>query len=540
LAGRRIVGTLLCLLISLPSANAVSFEEISSGFHAIQSQRLHATLQFLASKHFKGRATGTPEAELTAAYIASIFQRNGLQPPPANAASHVQAFDLVQAVPLRDCRLTVTLGEGASLDLKPGEDFLPAPWAVDASGVTGSLVFAGYGISAPDLNYDDFANAKVRGNIAVVLSSFPGGAKQTRWDFFAQKDYEDPFEKAMQAQKAGAVAVLIVLPSAESIPSLDSLSFRNAKTVLVSDAEKLKIPALFLSYASAEKLFRINNAQDKLKVLQEKIDSALEPVSFQLGKSASLTARYDRKSLKGYNVIGIIPGSDPLLRQECVLIGAHHDHMGVGENQEIFFGADDDASGTTGLLELAEAFQTGPVRPRRSIVLVAWGAEELGLLGSRHYAQHPAFQLSKTVAMIQLDMIGRNEQRPAAPVDGIQEETPDKNTNTVNIAGSSFSPDLKQWFESCNRRTGLVLRYRYDSGQENLLKRSDHWCFLKSGIPSVFLFTGFHPDYHRPSDTADKINYDKMERIVRLLFLTTWELADQTQAPRFVSSTAAK
>jgi Zn-dependent M28 family amino/carboxypeptidase len=163
-------------------------------------------------------------------------------------------------------------------------------------------------------------------------------------------------------------------------------------------------------------------------------------------------------------------------------------------------------------------------------------------LGSKNYALNPVFPLNKTIAMIQLDMIGRNEQRPGDTANGEPEEKEENNTNTLSIAGSAFSPDLKQWFEACNRRTGLTLRYRYDSGQENLLKRSDHWCFLKAGIPSVFLFTGFHPDYHRPSDTADKINYEKMERILRLLYLSTWELADQTSAPRFMTprSTAAK
>jgi Zn-dependent M28 family amino/carboxypeptidase len=268
----------------------------------------------------------------------------------------------------------------------------------------------------------------------------------------------------------------------------------------------------------------------------------LKPASLPLERTASIQTRYERRKLQGRNVIGIIPGSDARLREECILIGAHHDHMGTSDSQEIYYGADDDASGTTGLLELAEAFQSGPLRPRRSIVLAAWGAEELGLLGSKHYALNPVFPLNKTIAMIQLDMIGRNEQRPGDPANGEPEEKAENNTNTVSIAGSAYSPELKQWFETCNRRTGLTLRYRYDSGQENLLKRSDHWCFLKAGIPSVFLFTGFHPDYHRPSDTADKINYDKMERILRLLYLSTWELADQTSPPHFQvpKSTPAK
>jgi len=339
----------------------------------------------------------------------------------------------------------------------------------------------------------------------------------------------------LNAQKAGAAGVIVILPSNESIPALSSLNFKTAKTSLASEVEALHIPAVFVSYPTGEKLIRRSRSKEQtLRSLQDKIDAGLKPTSLPLERSASLQTRYERKRLQGRNVIGIIPGSDTQLREECILIGAHHDHIGIGENQEIYYGADDDASGTTGLLELAEAFQTGPLRSRRSIVLAAWGAEELGLLGSKHYALNPAFPLGKTIAMIQLDMIGRNEQRPGDAANGEPEEKDQNNTNTLSIAGSAFSPDLKHWFETCNRRTGLTLRYRYDSGQENLLKRSDHWCFLKAGIPSVFLFTGFHPDYHRPTDTADKINYEKMERILRLLYLSAWELADQNSPPRFL------
>ncbi len=537
-----LVGSLATLLL-LAGVHAVTFEEISSGYHTIQSRRIQSTLQFLASNHFNGRATGTPEAELTAAYIASVFQRQGMKPPAGSGDPYVQRFELVQAVPRGESRASIEIAEGANLTLKMGEDFLPAPWGPDSEEVRGRMVFAGYGITAPELKYDDFARLDMKGKIAVVLSKFPGGTKQTTWDFYSQKDYDEPLEKAFNAQKAGAAGIIVILPSNENIPTLSSLSFKSAKTSLASEVAGLHIPAVFVSYQTGEKLvLRSQSPEKTLQAWQDKIDSGLKPASLPLERTASIQTLYERKKLQGRNVIGIIPGSDARLREECILIGAHHDHLGAGENQEIYYGADDDASGTTGLLELAEAFQTGPLRPRRSIVLAAWGAEELGLLGSKHYALNPVFDLNKTVAMIQMDMIGRNEQRPGDPADGQEEEKDENNTNTLSIAGSAFSPELKQWFETCNRRTGLTLRYRYDSGQENLLKRSDHWCFLKAGIPTVFLFTGFHPDYHRPSDTADKINYEKMERIVRLLYLSAWELADQTSPPRFLvpRSTPAK
>jgi hypothetical protein len=537
----RLILTLILVLQAVPShVEAVSFEEISGGFHSIQSRHIQATLQFLASKHFKGRGTGTPEAELTAAYIASVFQRQGLQPPADNGGSFLQTFELVQAVPREESFLRIETQDGAWVEVKMGEDFVPAPWGVDSSEVNGQTVFAGYGISAPELDYDDFAGIDVKHRIAVVLSKFPGSSKSPAWDYYSQKDYEEPLEKLLQAQKAGAAGLIIVLPPNENIPSLGTLNFKNAKTFLSIELENVKIPAFFVTYAMGEKLIRAGRSerQESLQPIQEKLDSRMKPLSFSLDGRVVMRTAYDRKALEAHNVIGIIPGSDPQLRNQYVLIGAHHDHLGTGENQEIYFGADDDASGTAGLLELGEAFQEGPLRPRRSIILAAWGAEELGLLGSRFYAHRPFFPLNKTVAMIQLDMIGRNEQRAADSGSGIEEEKEELNVNTLSIAGSAFSRDLKTLIESSNRRIGLTLRYRYDGGQENLLKRSDHWCFLKAGIPSVFFFTGFHGDYHRSTDTADKINYPKMERILRLLYLTTWEIAGRTQPPRFMSSAA--
>jgi len=525
----------LATLSLLLGVRAVSFEEISSGYHTIQSRRIQSTLHFLASKHFNGRATGTPEAELAAAYIASVFQRQGLQAPTSNGARYLQSFDLVQAIPTEDSRVSIEIDARADSTLKMGVDFLPAPWGPDSGVVRGQLSFAGYGVTAPELGYNDFAGVELKGKIAVVLSKLPGGSGQPSWDFYSQKDYDEPLEKTLNAQKAGAAGVIVVLPSNESIPALSSLTFKNAKTSLASDLESVRVPVVFASYQTGERLLRYKEGSEPtLQTLQDRIDKTSRPAPLSISTTVSLQTQYERKRMQAHNVIGIIPGSDERLREECILIGAHYDHIGTGENQEIYYGADDNASGTAGLLKLAEAFQAGPLRPRRTIVLAAWDAEELGLLGSRHYLLKPVFPLGKTAAMIQLDMIGRNEQRPADTAKGEPEERDENNTNTLSIAGAAYSPDLKQWFETCNRRTGLTLRYRYDSGQENLLKRSDHWGFLKAGIPSMFLFTGFHPDYHRPTDTPDKINYEKMERVLRLLYLSAWELSDQANRPRFV------
>ncbi|MYC82758.1 MAG: M20/M25/M40 family metallo-hydrolase, partial [Acidobacteria bacterium] len=202
------------------------------------------------------------------------------------------------------------------------------------------------------------------------------------------------------------------------------------------------------------------------------------------------------------------------------------------EKGRIFLGADDNASGTTALLELAEAFQSNPTKPRRSILLAAWGAEEIGLLGSRNYVRAPPVPLQKTVAMFQMDMIGRNAQHRANLVGELPGQREEDNRNSLNVFGASVAPMLRDFIERSNARIGLDLRFPAEPESMDLLRRSDHWPFLKRGIPALFLFAGFHPDYHRPTDTADKINFSKLENIVKLVYLAVWEVGEARRRPQ--------
>ena len=232
-------------------------------------------------------------------------------------------------------------------------------------------------------------------------------------------------------------------------------------------------------------------------------------------------------------MIAQIEGSDPDLRDEAIVVGAHYDHDGE-ENGRIWNGADDNASGTSGLLELAEAFSAG-VRPGRSVLLSAWAAEEKGMLGSKYYVQNPPIPLADTVAMFQIDMIGRNEEHGANRSEGLLEERASENGNMLNVLGSLFSPDMRGAVEHANSGVGLELRFRYDYGAQNMIRRSDHWSFLTRRVPALFLFGGIHPDYHTPSDTADKVNYSKLEQVVKLVYLAVLEIGDQMSRPRFTN-----
>ena len=226
--------------------------------------------------------------------------------------------------------------------------------------------------------------------------------------------------------------------------------------------------------------------------------------------------------------MAIIEGTD--LKDEYVLLGAHADHLGIRGDQ-VMNGADDDGSGSMMLLEFAEAFTLSPVRPRRSIVFGWWMGEEIGLFGSTYYANNPVFPLEKTVGLVQIDMIGRNEEILNDRL-GLPQTRSEDNVNTIHMIGYSYSSDMRNLVDRANKEVNLEIKYDYDTGPQGLIRRSDHWPFLNLGVPVAFFFTGFHPDYHQPTDTWDKINYPKYVRIGKMLFRAIWDLANTDTPPK--------
>ncbi len=523
-------GLVLGLLLPGP-LEAVSIEKISQGLNTIRQERIRARLKFLASSHFKGRATGSPEAALTAAYIASVFEANGLLPAP-HSTDYIHSFEISRALPRDSGRLEFTNTRGSAVSFESGEDFLPAAWGPDASVRGKQAVFVGYGLTAPHLEYDDFQGIELQDKVAIMLSGGPPGIAFRR---VGTTDTSDPVEKSLGAQARGACGVVLVQAPGEELPSSRS-HFRHARAYLSDRLDTLSIPAVRMTFAAGERL--LGQAQGpetssrSLDELQDRIDRTARPQSLSLQGRIDMQVSYRKRRFQGYNVIGHLPGSDPVLKDEFIILGAHHDHMGVDEKGRIFLGADDNASGTTALLELSEAFQGNPAKPGRSILLAAWGAEEIGLLGSRHYARRPAAPLQQTVAMFQMDMIGRNAQHRANLGSELPGQREEDNRNSLNVFGASVAPMLRDFMERSNARTGLDLRFPAEAKSMDLMRRSDHWPFLKRGIPALFLFTGFHPDYHRATDTADKINFSKLESILKLVYLTVWEVGEAPSRPQ--------
>jgi hypothetical protein len=286
-----------------------------------------------------------------------------------------------------------------------------------------------------------------------------------------------------------------------------------------------RIPVFSVSDAVAAEL--LAPAGKKPGELQTSIDAALRPASLALPDTA-VEMRIQSEEIRRAptaNVVGILPGRDPKLRDETVLFTAHYDHLGV-RGEQVLPGADDNASGTAGLLELARTFAQDPQRPKRTLLFIAFGAEEAGLLGSYYYTAHPLRPLETTAAVINLDMIGRDE-RPSKQTEGLIRIAEDT-SNELNLIGLKGKPALRALFERQNRQVGLQLNYKWeDDAALNVLFRCDHFPFMLHDIPAVWLFNGFTPDYHQPTDTVEKLNFAKMQKIVRLSCRVGRALADQ-------------
>jgi len=241
------------------------------------------------------------------------------------------------------------------------------------------------------------------------------------------------------------------------------------------------------------------------------------------------------------NVVGLIEGSDESVKDEWVILCAHYDHTGVDGSGRVYNGADDDGSGTVALFEIAQAYALAAregKRPRRSVLFAAWDSEEVGLLGAWAYAEDPLTPLEKTVAVLNMDMIGRNQEVPEGGgrrFRGMEIQSAESNRNSLNIIGHTYSEDLLSEVNRANRYFNLEIETGYDDNLSSIIRRSDHWPFLQHGVPAILLTTGFHPDYHQVTDDVGRINFEKMEKIVRLTHQMSWNLAQQDSRPKMNS-----
>jgi hypothetical protein len=508
------------------------------GFNAISRKNLRADLTFLASDALEGRMSLQRGSEVAIQFIAAEYARAGLK--PLIGESYLQELELIEYKPdARGMRLTLERS-GAQTHYKYVTDFIGS-FPLETT-ISAPVVFAGYGITAPEFGYDDYAHVEAKGKIVLVFDHEPQeNDLKSVFNGLGNTRHANSRLKILNAQKHGAVGVLLVSepnrnhPSNQDrlarIPGILERMTRNASQAL-ADSET-KIPLLTISDALAATLLAPSGK--KPGALQSAIDGSLKPQSQALADTRieMHIVNAEHRRARTANVIGMIEGSDPALKNETIIFSGHYDHDGIREGK-ILYGADDNGSGTVGVIELARAFALNPAKPKRSLLFAVFAAEERGLLGSYYYAAHPLIPLRQTRAVINFDMIGRNEA-PSTQTDGLISIASDT-SNELNLIGTINSPDYRSTVERENQRVGLQLNYKWDDDAAlNVFQRSDQFPFALHDIPAIWWFTGFHPDYHQPTDTVDRINFVKMEKILKLAYLTGWSFADSATTPRFLA-----
>ena len=512
---KRIVRLLALLLIA---AGAVA-QQTAPSQNGPSVAKLQQHVSYLSSDALDGRRTGTAGATDAARYIAGEFARLGLRPATSGPATrrgsqvmarYLQSFPYVSGVELGAANVLTFIGQsgfqGVQI-LQVGVAWMPLGFTSNAK-VSGSLVFVGFGITASEQNYDDYAGLNVKDKVAIALQGTPDGdnphGQFTR--------YEGIRWKAIAARNAGAKALLIV--AREN----DFKNERLARLAYDHTGGEAGIPVAVISRSAVDALLGTPTVNDWQTIAKEKSQVSKQPLTGQL----TLVTDVVRKEVPAYNVIGVLEGSDRLLKNETIVIGAHYDHLGRGGNGslaqrsgEIHHGADDNASGTAGMLELARLFTSQRPRPKRTIVFVGFGGEEEGLLGSNYYVNQPVMPLGNTVAMINMDMIGRMKDRKLV-IGGVGTA---KEWRDIIAKGTADS----------NRSFALTLN-------EDGYGPSDHSSFYGKQVPVLFFWTGTHIDYHKPSDTWDKINYADQARVLDLVAYIVREIDGADKRVTYVTA----
>ena len=497
---------------------------------------LRADLTFLASDALEGRLSLQRGSEAAVQFLAAEFEKAGVR--PVAGASYLQPVPLIEYRTDRNLTSLAIDRHGERRTLAYNTDFSGgAPFEAD---VTGPVVFAGYGITAPEFGYDDYRSLDARGKIVLIFDHEPQeNDPRSIFNGLGNTRHASAHLKLLNAQKHGAVGVLIAAEPNRTHPSNQQRSARipgseQRARLLAPQAladSPITIPSFTISDQVAAEL--LGSTNHKPGELQAAIDAALKPASQPLpGTRAEMRVTLEqRRRGTSYNVLGLVEGSDPVLKNETVIFSAHYDHDGAWDGV-IRPGADDNGSGTVGVLELARAFAASPVKPKRSLLFAIFAAEERGLLGSYYYTAHPLRPLETTRAVINFDMIGRNET-PSKQTDGLMDIAPDT-SNELNLIGTINSPDYRAAVERANEYVGLRLNYKWDQDAAlNIFSRSDQFPFALHDIPAIWWFTGFHPDYHQPTDSVEKINFAKMQKILRLAYLAGEQFANASVPPRF-------
>jgi len=536
---RKFQSYLLILLLIISSALPITFAQRrdgrakatstsilnARGVNTISAAQLRDYLSFIASDEMEGRDTPSRGLDTTAKFIAMNLDRWGFK----GAGDDGTFF---QKISLRRDALdpSKSSAEINGQKFNFGDDFLPNPAAVT---LTGPLVFAGNGWVIKSKNFDPYQGVDVKDKIIVVVGQgFPRGT--TRPDLAGRQgvDWSSP---TVYAQQHSAKGVLII-PDATISQNWEIQRLRILQPArafvekFTTQSGPPPVPNILMSMRMATALFE--GEKFDANTLASKIQNGEQVPAFDLSssKNVTITVAVKTEHPGTQNVIAVWEGGDPVLKNEYVALGAHYDHIGIcapGTADPICNGADDDGSGTTALLGMAEAISHAKQRPKRSVLFVWHCGEEKGLWGSRYFTEYPTIPLDHIVTQLNIDMIGRSKK------DG---DTEPRNKelsgpNQIYVIGSKMmSTELGELTERVNRSyLNLQYDYRYDDPNDpnRFFFRSDHFNYARKGIPIVFFYDGVHEDYHRPGDEPQKIDYVKMEKVARTIYLELWDIANR-------------
>ncbi len=492
----------------------------------INVEQLKDYLTFVASDEMEGRDTPSRGLDTTAKYIASQLSRWGVKPAGDNGT-------YFQHIAMKRNKIDPqqTVAKINDQSFYYGDDFLAS---ISTGSASGQVVFASHGWVFKAKNIDPYKAVDVKDKIVVITGAPPKDIVQKDFSGKQGEDWEFP---SGAAQKRGAKAV-IQIAGFQTLANWNQ-GRQNAIERGFAVVEKFQtqnntqIPSITASPKLLNALFQGEKPNAATLFNSAAANDSIEPFELKPEKKFSLNIVMKSEPTGTQNVIGVFEGSDPVLKNEYVVIGAHYDHVGIGNpvnGDAIYNGADDDGSGTVAVLAMAEAFSKG-TRPKRSILFIWHAGEEKGLWGSRYFTEYPTIPLSQIVADLNIDMIGRTKKEKDVPAN---DHLP-KPGEVFLIGPTMMSKELKEISETVNKSyLNLNFDYHYDDikHEDQFFFRSDHYNYAKKGIPIIFYMDGDHEDYHRPSDHADKIDYQNMEKISRTIFATAWELANRANRPK--------
>jgi Peptidase family M28 len=503
--------TLLLFLISSTTLFAQQQDSIAIRYSKIISAKtLSKHLHVLASDKYEGRETGKKGQKMAAKYIAEQFKDAGI--PPYKNNTYYQEYMLNKIVP----KPVVLSVDGKKF--QANKDYYNYPGEAIQLIEANNVLFLGYGIL--DEKYNDYANADVKDKVVMILSGEPktkdsislitGTEEVSGWSGYYRT-------KSRKAKELGAKALLMVVDDIKKEVSENKHRIEAVRLEL--ETKKIEMPTIFISAQLANYILRNDLS---ISTIEELISNTQKPLKIDTKTSISIEIKDNINKVTSENVLGFIEGSD--LKDQLIVVTAHYDHLGMESKKVIYNGADDDGSGTVAIINMAAAFEKAKKEghsTRRSVLFMTVSGEEKGLLGSSYYVEHPEFPLENTVCDLNIDMIGRQDEKHA------------KNPNYIYLIGSDkLSSQLHSISENVNKTySNLELDYTFNDEKDKnrFYYRSDHYNFAKKGIPVIFYFNGVHEDYHRITDDVEKINFEKMEKISRFVFFTTWELANRNE-----------